>query len=363
MATGLLIRDFNKNYRESRYANEGSFRLTEVEHNAYLNRLTLEITHYNAYRSVSYKTNPDNTHWGYLTSFKGSAVSQNLPIKFAKQRVFELINQGIWDYHQAAESLNLSTSVAEASLNTFIVGGVFGEATDTLLRLYIEAKDTLTDALSNNAAWLVGNRSFNEGESIGVNYSYTAFPIASPFPDVFKFKSDIPCSFLFRLESWYLVNPAVYIVSNPTDTSDETEGEEEYPKPDMGDGSGSNAGFPPSSAPDPANNPRDYEADPGDALEPSTSYVWSGNLSGTLLGGSGTAESYEASVNFTAQGNQFPFTAKAGPSIITTVGGENWYRGIQVFDRLGQLVGHFYTNVGFRVGTHEISVIASLQQG
>lgn len=263
MPTGLSIRDFTKVYRELRYSNQGSIRLSEIEHNAYLNRLTVEITHYDAYRSINYKTLPDNTHWGYLTSFKGSSVTNNLAVKFAKQRVFEHINQGIWEYHQSTENLNLSNATTQSGVNALISGGVLGEATDALVRLFLEAKDAVGESFSNAAAWLVGYEQLGENDPSEPDYSYTAFPIASPYPDVFKFLADVPCSFLFRLESWYLVNPVVYAVSNPTDTSDETEDESEYPTPDAGDGSGEGANFPPSSAPGSGSDPRDFEEDVG----------------------------------------------------------------------------------------------------
>lgn len=263
---GLLIRDFEKRYREVRYESEGSIRLTEIEHNAYLNRITLEVTHYDGYRAVNYKTNPDNTHWGYVTSFKGTSVTANLPVKFSKQRIFELINQGIWNYHQHSESLNIATATTQSGVNSLISGGVLGEATEALVKLFVKAKDSLGNSLENAAAWLVGYEPIVSGTGGEPDYSYTAFPIGSPFPDVFKFKSDIPVSFLFRLESWYLVNPAVYIVANPTDSGDETAGEDEYPNPEQSPEGSPGNGFPPSSPPDPNSDPRDF--DNGDVSDP-----------------------------------------------------------------------------------------------
>lgn len=270
MPTGLTIRDFSKVYREVQYSEQGSIRLSEIEHNAYLNRLTLEITHYDANRSINYKTLPENTHWGYLTAFKGSSVINSLAVKFVKQRVFEHINQPIWDYHQSTESFQLSSAVSESGINALISGGVLGEATDALVRLFVEAKDSLEETFNNATAWLVGSRPLGENPTGEPDYSYTAFPVASPFPDVWKFKSDIPVSFKFRLESWYLVNPVVYITANPTDTSDETEDESEYPSPAPGDGDGGGQEFPASSAPDPSSDPRDFAEDVG---EPGTG-VW-----------------------------------------------------------------------------------------
>jgi hypothetical protein len=88
--------------------------------------------------------------------------------------------------------------------------------------------------------------------------SYTAFPIASPFPDIAKFKADIPCSFLWRLEAWYLADPAFYEENAPTDSSDATDGESEYPDPDQGDGDGDGDEFPDSDAPGAGRDPRDF---------------------------------------------------------------------------------------------------------
>ena len=270
MPTGLLIRDFVKVYREVRYSNQGSIRLSEIEHNAYLNRLTLEITHFDSYRSINYKTLPDNTHWGYLTSFKGSSVTNNLAVKFAKQRVFEHINQGIWNYHSAEENVRLTKGFSESAANSILESELLEEAQTKAVDFYLELISNLPEQIEEDLQWILSFTYRGEGEPPTSNQDYTAFPVASPFPDVFKFLSDIPCSFLFRLESWYLVNPAIYITSNPTDTSDETEDESEYPTPEPGDGSGQGQEFPPAGAPDPGSDPRDFADDVG---EPGTG-VW-----------------------------------------------------------------------------------------
>lgn len=270
MATGLNIRDFTKKYREVQYTEQGSIRLSEVEHNAYLNRLTLEITHFDASRSINYKTLPENTHWGYVTSFKGSSVVSNLGVKFVKQRIFEHINSSIWDYHNAQENIWLLSSIVQkygqlalgelSSLDDGI--GIPG--------LIVTAIEGLENVTGPAVEWLI--EQFVGGDITPNNpaQAYSAYPIASPFPDVWKFKSDIPCSFTFRLESWYLVNPIVYVVSNPTDTSDETEDESEYPSPAAGNGDGGGQEFPPSGAPDPMSDPRDFKEDVG---QPGTG-VW-----------------------------------------------------------------------------------------
>lgn len=270
MATGLNIRDFQKRYREVRYESQGSFRLTNIEHNAYLNRLTVEITHYDAYRSVSYKTLPDNTHWGYLTSFKGSSVVDNLAIKFAKQRAYEKIHDGIWNYHQATENIALL-----GEISSLIGNQVVDKLKDEALPLpYIEfvldLVENVEDATDSFLEWVLRAPEASDSGPIGSTSQYTAFPVASPYPDLWKFKSDVPCSFLFRLESWYLVNPIVYSVSNPTDSEDATDDEGEYPTPDPGDGSGQGAEFPPSGAPDSRSDSRDFAEDVG---QPGTG-VW-----------------------------------------------------------------------------------------
>lgn len=259
MATGLGIRDFTKKYREVRYSNQGSIRLSEIEHNAYLNRLTLEITHFDAYRSVSYKTLPDNTHWGYATFFKGSSVTNNVAVKFSKQRIFEHINQGIWHHHSAQENLRLQKSFAESAANSILQSELLEDAQSKAVDFYLQLISNLPDQIEEDLRWILSFTYRGEGEETPSNEDYTAFPVASPFPDVVKFLSDVPCSFLFRLESWYLVNPAIYITSNPTDSEDATDDEGEYPSPDPGDGSGAGENFPPSSAPSPNSDPRDYE--------------------------------------------------------------------------------------------------------
>lgn len=259
MTNSLIVRDFFKEYREVKYSNSGSIRLTEIEHNAYLNRLTIEVTHYDAPRAINYKTLPENTHWGYMTAFKGSSVMENTPIKFAKQRAYECINQSIWDYHQSTENINLLSSfdleIAQIVVAKLLDEGVPIPGFEKFLVLNEAAEDNNLPVLE----WLVGIEDSGSSDFPEETDPYTAYPIASPFPDVFKFKSDIPCAFVFRLESWYLVNPAVYIVANPTDSSDATEGEDEYPTPEPGDGNGDGGEFPPVDLPDGESDPRDYD--------------------------------------------------------------------------------------------------------
>lgn len=259
MTNSLIVRDFFKEYREVRYSDSGSIRLTEIEHNAYLNRLTLEVTHYDAQRAQNVKTLPENTHWGYLTALKGSSVASNTAIKFVKQRAYEHINQAIWDYHQSIENINILSSfdleIAQIVVAKLLDEGVPIPGFEKFVVLNEAAEDNDLPVLE----WLVGIEDSGSSDFPEETDPYTAYPIASPYPDVFKFKSDIPCSFLLRLESWYLVNPAVYIVANPTDSSDATEGEDEYPTPEPGDGSGGGEEFPPSSGPDPDSDPRDFD--------------------------------------------------------------------------------------------------------
>lgn len=274
MATGAGIRDFTKVYRELTYSNEGSIRLTGTEHNAYLNRLTLEVTHYDAYRSFNFKSNPDTTHWGYLTSFKGSSVVDKMAVNFVKQRVFEHINSGIWQYHSAQENLRLQKSFAESAANSILQSELLEDAQSKAVDFYLRLISSLPDQVEEDLRWILSFTYRGEGEEPQTNEDYTAFPICSPFPDVFKFKSDIPCAFKFRLETWYLVNPSVYIVANPTDASDETDDESEYPEPNPGNGNGQGQEFPPSSAPNPDSDPRDFEG----GLEEGTG-VWTFSIS------------------------------------------------------------------------------------
>lgn len=263
MATGLLIRDFFKEYRDLRYSNSGSIGFSEIEKNAYRLALTLEVTHIDAPQYINVKTLPPNSHFGYVTLFRGSTVVDSISIKFSKFRVFDIVNHGIWAYHELTESKQLQSSeVAESvAYGTDVVGLVF---------------DWVLDSVTNAWEFAFGG---NEG---GSGQSYRAYPVASPFPDVAKFRADIPCSFLWRLEAWYLVNPIIYITDNPTDTGDETEGEDEYPMPEPGDGNGDGEEFPDSDPIEPGRDPRDFPPPPpptppnedfGDTL-PCSSYLW-----------------------------------------------------------------------------------------
>jgi hypothetical protein len=360
MPTGLGIRDFTKVYRELRYANEGALRLSEIEHNAYLNRLTIEVTHYDANRAINYKTNPGNTHWGYVTSFKGSSVIDSKAIKFVRHRVYEKINQGVWNYHQNKESVDVVATAVQTFGNLAL--GELSSVSDGigLVGILINAVEGVELLTAPAFAWLYEVVTGEESPEDIPTKAYTPYPIVSPYPDVFKFKGDIPCSFLFRLESWYLVNPAVYITANPTDTSDETEGEDEYPEPQAGDGDGGSQEFPESSPNDQENDARDGGQKPAQPLEPATGYAWNGVFSGVLLGGGGQPENYTTGVTFSALGNQFPFTARATSQALISKDGETFYSGLEVLDRFGQVIGVFYQGTGFRAGAHTISVTATV---
>ncbi len=262
MATGLNIRNFVKVEREATYSLQGSFLLTSIEKNAYRNALTVEIVAVDAPRYSNLKTLPENTHWGYLTHFRGSTVTLNQAQKFVKFRAFDIINDGIWQYHQHQELIEIVTSSIQQIGNQVVSeaggDGSSGGAVGFVLDAISDAGELLEPAIQWLLRTLVGEES--PEDSPGKNY--TSFPIASPFPDIVKFKGDIPVAFKFRLESWYLVNPAVYITSNPTDAEDGTDGEDEYPVPAQGDGDGDGSEFPPSSAPQPGADPRDYGPGP-----------------------------------------------------------------------------------------------------
>lgn len=255
MSTGLLIRDFAKQYRELRYSDSGSIGISEIEHNAYRLALTLEITHIAGPRYANLKTLPENTHFGYVSLFRGSTVTDSIAIKYPKFRVFDIINQGIWNYHQHTENMMLLSQIegqlAAAEADNIIeeITGVLDAPRCFILRgLFPQGADPVADFVLKWQGCL---------EPPGANEvpfvdAYRAFPIATPFPDIAKFKADISCSFLWRLEQWYLVNPAVYIADNPTDAGDETEGEDEYPEPISGEP------FPESSPAGEGRDPRDF---------------------------------------------------------------------------------------------------------
>lgn len=261
MSTGLLIRNFHKQDRELRYSDSGSIRFSEIEHNAYRLSLTLEITHIDAPRYGNKKTLPDNTHYGYVTIFKGSTVADMVSIKYPKFRVFDIINQGIWNHHQHTESLQTETLVSSQSTEAAARGILerIGGVADTTVCVVWRFLDFLGEDFVDKFVYNVfGCNDPDLPENGRELEQYRAFPVASPFPTVIKFKSDVPVSFLWRLEAWYLKNPLVYIVDNPTDTSDITDGEDEYPEPESGDGDGDGSEFPPSDMPDSDSDPRDF---------------------------------------------------------------------------------------------------------
>lgn len=235
--------------------------MSSIEHNAYRLSLTLEITHIDAPRYGSKKTLPDNTHYGYVTLFRGSTVTDTVAIKYPKFRVFDIINHGMWNYHQHTESLQLLAGGFQSLINeqssyfVAVPGFVTFDTCRTLRFLFPPGADPVADLIlrltgCDDPLAGDGERDLSEG--------YRGFPVATPFPDIAKFKADAPVSFLWRLESWYLVNPAVYIADNPTDTGDETEGEDEYPDPEQGDGNGDGDEFPTPSPPDPNRPIEDY---------------------------------------------------------------------------------------------------------
>ena len=262
MATGALIRDFEKDYRELRYSNSGSITLSEIEHNAYRAALTLEITHVDAPRYGSKKTLPDNTHYGYVTLFRGSTVTDTIAIKYPKFRVFDIRNQGIWNYHQLTEStqINAGVSVTAANASSSGILDKLGDASTGIV-CFIIGIETVLNGGESSLDFVLDLFDCDDPNADEQNIArrYRAFPIATPFPDIAKFKADIPCSFLWRLELWYLVNPAVYIVDNPTDSGDETEGEDEYPEPEQGDGDGDGDEFPDPDPAPPDSDPRDFD--------------------------------------------------------------------------------------------------------
>lgn len=338
MATGLLIRDFFKEYRELRYTGSGSIRLTEIEHNAYRNALTLEITHIDAPRYENLKTLPNNSHFGYATFFKGSTVSDSIAIKYPKFRIFDIRNDGVWQYHQHSESMQLlsvvATEAAKGAANGVIES--LGEVGANVLCFLIRLEDALPGGLSA-PQWVVDVLGCDPVPPDGAAFGerYRAFPVASPFPDVVKFKADVPVSFLFRLESWYLVNPSVYIVDNPTDTGDATEGEDEYPDPDSGDGDGDGSEFPVPDLPDGDNDPRDYGG--GQTLPPGVEIEFT---VAPILNGQ-TCENFPESIsNFRAdsdtRGFQFPLELVPSSNTIF-VCGQSRPQGFVIRDAKGDI--------------------------
>lgn len=353
--TGLLIRNFFKEYRELRFTSSGSFELSEIEHNAYLQRLTIQIDNIDSQRYLNRKTMPDHSHYGYLTMFKGSSVIERVPVEFPRQRVFERINQGIWNYHQSNEGLSLpmiglGNQVARYAKRVADFLENPGPAWVWEVPDY-----TIVDSISDLPVLELIFPDYEgiEGtEGDQDSAKYRAFPIASPFPDIFKFKGDIPLSFRFRLESWYLVNPAVYILDNPTDTRDETEGEDEYPSPEIGDGDGDGSEFP---DPDPLPSGRDPRDGNGGQFEPGAEYSFRVFLAGNHLDSGGDISPYDLSFEKTFFASGLPLVADASDSPYGVVNGVALYLGIVVKDRFGTVIETAAPTVAFPKGGHSVS--------
>lgn len=323
MATGLLIRDFFKEYRELRYSNSGSIELSEIEHNAYRASLTLEITHIDAPRYGSLKTLPENTHYGYVTLFRGSTVTDTIAIKYPKFRVFDINNQGIWNYHQSTESLQLNAGVAVTASNASS-SGILGKLGDLVTGTICFLVGIETASTGGGPAGDFTLDFFDCSEPDGgtrdITKRYRGYPVATPFPDIVKFKADVPCSFLFRFETWYLVNPAVYIVDNPTDTSDETDGEDEYPVPEQGDGDGDGSEFPDSDPIPDGADPRDFSGGAGGAFG-TTNFQISWKAYGDPQSNLGTGAQEPVSLQLAGQWDESAVSFGCGGFATTPVAG------------------------------------------
>lgn len=365
MATGALIRDFEKDYRELRYSNSGSITLSEVEHNAYRAALTLEITHVDAPRYGSRKTLPDNTHYGYVTLFRGSTVTDTVAIKYPKFRVFDIRNQGIWNYHQSTESVQVGAGVSVTAANASSSGIL----------------DRLGNLVTGTVCFLIGidyaaggggpvsdfvldffDCDEPDGETREISKRYRAFPIATPFPDIAKFKADIPCSFLWRLELWYLVNPAVYIVDSPTDTGDETEDEDEYPEPEQGDGDGDGDEFPDSDPVPPDSDPRDFPpGEIGPPTNPDGTVTYTVTVTALALDSNSREVNFTTSVTANLFPNGAPFVAvTAGRPVIVRLGGKSYFNGLTIKDRFGNtVITPFAPGVGYVAGEYPVVLSVS----
>lgn len=256
----LGVRDFFKSTRELRFTDSGSIRLSGIEHNAYEIRLTVEITHVAGVNYENRKYLPPQGHYGYLTTLKGSSVSDSLPVSFPKERVYSQVFQGIWDWHNTVENRSVSDNLLSLMLYRYIAAEIYEDAPFFLRMLWQLPfnEEEQENYLEVQLEEIFGeDLPVIEGEIVDNDNGYRPYPVTSPYPDIFKFKADRPTSFLFRLECFYLVNPAFYITTSPVDTSDETEGEDEYPIPEITP-AGEPPDFPGPNGADPSSDPRDF---------------------------------------------------------------------------------------------------------
>lgn len=263
--TGVGIRDFFKTTRSVQFDSQGSIRLTSVEQAAYRSSLTIEILAFRGQRYISYKQLPDETHWGYATFFDGSAVREKVAVKFAKQRLFEVVNDSLWHHYQATESTRLIGRTLEAVGDKIVSSGGSEGGLLGLGRIVWDFVVEVGELAGKLLTWLVSLDDSDGENALGVN-AYNAYPVVPKMPSLVKFLSDLPCDFTLTLESWYLTNPAVLITGSPVDTGDETDGENEYPDPEKDtDKSG-------ESSPDPDSDSRDF-VPLGDENSPGASQI------------------------------------------------------------------------------------------
>lgn len=233
------------------FDDEGSIRLSSIEQEAYRSIVTLEVNDVQGFRYKNFKHVPPSSFFGYCTIFEGSSVTKTVPVNYYRQRISDTRNLALWNRYAFEEVAQLVIGSSEATANAVIQE--LSEATPDLLEFVIQLFDPTSAAGEAFYGWLLSLVS--DPSTVPDAQEYLPPPVDTPHPTVLKFQSDLPARFSFLLDSWYLVNPASFIVGGVVDSSESTDGGNEYF--DGGSPDGGSYGDGNEDDLDPGSDPRD----------------------------------------------------------------------------------------------------------
>jgi len=215
----MTTREFFKESRLLRFDDSGSIRLSEIEQNAYRNVITFEAVDVVGFRYYNYKFNPAQSFYGNCTVFEGATASRTIPLHFIRQRLTDTRNEMLWHRYTTTEVVQFLESYSELTASESSSGGAV-----EYLKEYVE---TLSDPIASAWEWVI-SKVIGDGSG-QTDDEYIPLPVDTPHPTVVKIKCDVPCRFLLHLDSWYLVNPVVYIVGSAVDSDEPQDDGSEFP--------------------------------------------------------------------------------------------------------------------------------------
>jgi hypothetical protein len=253
----LSGREFFKESRRLNFDDSGSLRLSNIEQEAYRNIVTFEAVDIQGFRYRSFKYLPSQTFLGYATVFEGASVTRAIQLGWNLQRLSDTRNTGLWNRYAVKELAELVIGTSEATANAVIQE--LSAATPDLIEFVIQLFEPTSAAGDAFYGWLLSLVS--DPSTVPDAQEYRPLPIDTPHPTAIKVLTDVPCRFSLRLDSWYLVNPATFIVGGEVDSSEATDGEDQYGGgPDgTGNDDGGNYGDGNESSLDPNSDGRDKD--------------------------------------------------------------------------------------------------------